>query len=92
MADETRDLREDPVIQAAREYEANATPTTRDALFVAVRAARALRFYSREGRLFLFRAGASRAVADCRSGAIAEALRDRLNTDLDAGWVPDLGA
>lgn len=87
---ETNEVRQAAVLQAATEFEANQTVATRDALLAAVRAARAPRFYAVGAKLFLFRNGSELELADCRSAAVAGALRDRLNLDLDAGWIPSL--
>lgn len=85
---ETNQERTGPVLQAATEFEQDPTTANRAVLLAAVRAAKAVRFYAVGGRLFVFAGGTERQLAECRGPAVAEALRDRLNADLDAGWVP----
>lgn len=87
---ETNDLRQGPVLAAAAAFEASQTVANRDALLAAIRAAKAPRFYSIAERIFVYRQGVETKIADCLNEAIATAIKDRLNVDLDVGWVPVL--
>lgn len=87
---ETNALRTAAILAAADALEANPTVANRDALIAAVRASRNPRFFSVSDRLYLYRQGREIPVANFSSVAFAEAIRDRLNVDLDAGWIPGL--
>jgi len=87
---ETNEERTGPVLQAASEFEADPTVAKRTILFAAINAAKTPRFYAIGDRLILWAGGTERQIADCRGPAVAQALRDQLNADLAAGWVPSL--
>lgn len=87
---ETNEQRNAAVFQAMTAFAAVQNVANRDALLAAWAARNAPRFYVIGDRIFLFRNGAERPVADCAAAAIAQAITDRLNTDLDNGWIPSL--
>lgn len=90
MSQELDEVRQEKIIAAALAFEADRTVAKRDALFAAVVASKAPRFYQIQDRVMFYRQGEEIGIAHCRSGAVAQAMVDRLNTDLDAGWVPSL--
>ena len=88
---ELREVRERQIINAAIAFEADRTTPKRDALFAAVIASKAPRFYVVDGtRVFLFKQGREIFVSDYHNPEVAAVIVERLNLDLDNGWVPTL--
>lgn len=87
---ETNAQRLGPVLQALNDFRDDPSVAKRTALFAALDASRARKFFLSQQRLFITNGPVERDLGGFRNQHVGEVITQRLNDDLVAGWNPDL--